>query len=144
MAAHVGLPGHRRGRPPADRSDSIECGRRSHRAPGHALRWLAGAPGPAASLKRWNLPHRGYKRAPNVAKLGQLVDAILAIAPWLRLNEFDSVCRRSDHAIDAIVAALTARAAHLGRATIPPAGQRDLAAIEGWIAVPTSELPDII
>ena len=99
---------------------------------------------PAASLKRWNLPHRGYKRAPNVAKLGQLVDAILAIAPWLRLSEFDSVCRRSDHAIDAIVAALTARAAHLGRVIIPPAGQRDLAAIEGWIAVPTSELPDII
>jgi predicted nuclease with RNAse H fold len=98
----------------------------------------------AASLKAWNLPYRQYKRVPNVARLGQLVDAILAVVGWLRLSEFDSACRRSDDALDAVVAALTARAAQLGRVTVPAAGQRDLATIEGWIAVPTSGLPNII
>lgn len=98
---------------------------------------------PAASLKQWNLPYRGYKGASNAARLGALLDALLAAAPWLALEAFEGLCRRSDHATDAVVAAITAWAAHLGLVTTPPASQSDLAAIEGWIAVPATGLRDL-
>ncbi|MBO3746407.1 DUF429 domain-containing protein [Streptosporangiaceae bacterium NEAU-GS5] len=74
---------------------------------------------PAASLKRWGLPHRGYKRPRNVVELDRLVDAIQAAAPWLDLGVYESLCRRHHDAIDAVLAALTARAASLGHATTP-------------------------
>ena len=98
---------------------------------------------PAASLRQWGLPYRGYKGTRNAAVLADLLDALLAGAPWLGISEFDSLCRRSDHAIDAVVASLTARAAFLNLTTIPPPEQADLAAAEGWIAVPTSPLSEL-
>lgn len=98
---------------------------------------------PAASLRQWRLPHRGYKGPRNAAILADLLDALLAAAPWLEISEFDSLYRRSDHAIDAVVASLTARAAFLNLTTTPPPEQAGLAAAEGWIAVPTSPLSEL-
>jgi hypothetical protein len=98
---------------------------------------------PAASLRRWNLEHRGYKRAKNVASLGALVDRLLAEASWLDLGPYAATCRRSDHALDAVVAALSARAAALGLATRPDEQQVRLARTEGWIAIPTSRLASL-
>ena len=123
---------------------------------------------PAASLKIWGLPYRGYKQAgprastgpastgpastgpastgrastgrASTATLGQLVDAVLGAAPWLDLGSHEGVCRRSDHAIDAVIAALAARAAALGLATRPAVEQAEAARTEGWIALPTSSL----
>jgi len=99
---------------------------------------------PAASLRRWGLePFRRYKGAANADRLDLLVSALSTAAPWLRLREFEAVCRRSDHALDAVLAALTARAAALGQTTAP-AGEH--AAVEGWIAVPERPLgclPDL-
>lgn len=95
---------------------------------------------PAASLKEWNLPYRGYKRPHNLAELGKLVDALQQQAPWLHLGAHESTCRHSDHALDAVIAALTARAAHLGLTTRPEDDQTKTAATEGWIAVPTGPL----
>ncbi|GII58878.1 hypothetical protein Pth03_72670 [Planotetraspora thailandica] len=96
---------------------------------------------PAASLKEWGLPYRGYKRTENAVARGKVVDALTAAAPWLDFGEHEAVCRRSDDATDAVVAALTARAAALGLATLPAPGQAASAVTEGWIAVPTSPLP---
>lgn len=98
---------------------------------------------PAASLKQWGLPYRGYKGTRNAATLTALVDTLLAAAPWLALGEFDNVCRRSDDAIDAVIAAMTARAALLDLVTTPTAEEADVAAVEGWIAVPTSGLGEL-
>jgi len=70
---------------------------------------------PAATLKTWNLPYRGYKRPPNRAALSRLVDALLQAAPWLSLGRHELTCRRSDHALDAVIAALTARAVGVHR-----------------------------
>jgi predicted nuclease with RNAse H fold len=92
---------------------------------------------PAASLKIWGLPWRGYKTARNRQALGEVVDGLLAAAPWLRLGEHEALCRRSDHALDALVAALAARAVAVGRATV---ADRDEARSEGWIALPTGPL----
>jgi predicted nuclease with RNAse H fold len=94
---------------------------------------------PAASLRGWGLPHRGYKRASNASARAALVDALLAAAPWLSLGAYADVCRRVDDALDAVVAALTARAVALGYATTP--GPHLAAAeVEGWIALPTCSL----
>jgi predicted nuclease with RNAse H fold len=98
---------------------------------------------PAASLKQWHLPHRGYKRPHNVAELGKLVDALQQQTPWLHLGAYESACRRSDHALDAVIAALTARAAHRGLTTQPDKHQTMSAATEGWIAIPTCPIHEL-
>jgi predicted nuclease with RNAse H fold len=99
---------------------------------------------PAASLKAWGLPHRGYKRAQNRRALGDLLDGLAMVAPWLDLGAAETACRSSDDATDAVIAALAARAAALGRATAPAPRHRDAAATEGWIALPTGPLSDLV
>jgi hypothetical protein len=95
---------------------------------------------PAASLLGWGLAHRGYKRPPNREALGRLVDGLMTAAPWLDLGPHEAVCRRSDDAFDAVVAALTARAVALGLTTVPAPGQAEAARTEGWIALPDAPL----
>ncbi|GAA4624477.1 DUF429 domain-containing protein [Actinoallomurus vinaceus] len=95
---------------------------------------------PAASLKLWGLPHRGYKRPGDLAALGRLVDALREAAPWLDLGACDALCRRSHDATDAVIAALTARAAYRGLTAAPGPGEIEAATSEGWIALPTSPL----
>jgi predicted nuclease with RNAse H fold len=99
---------------------------------------------PAASLRRWGLTAQGYKGTANVTALGGLVDALRQMAPWLHFGEHEEVCRRSDHAFDAVVAALAARAAKLGLVTAPDAEQAKLARTEGWIALPKGELHELL
>ncbi|MDN3358814.1 DUF429 domain-containing protein [Actinomadura sp. DC4] len=95
---------------------------------------------PAASLRLWGLDHRNYKRAANVVRLGTLVDALCAAAPWLDLGPYEGLCRTSDDATDAVVAALTARACALGRTTGPGPEAAGVARVEGWIALPEGGL----
>ncbi|WP_327040866.1 DUF429 domain-containing protein [Micromonospora ureilytica] len=99
---------------------------------------------PAASLKKWGLPHNGFKGPKNRAALNELVSQLTGAAPWLRLGAFESVCRMSDHAIDAVVAALTARAAAIGHATRPDAADLAATTSEGWIALPTVPLSGLL
>ncbi|MFF0468306.1 DUF429 domain-containing protein [Micromonospora zamorensis] len=98
---------------------------------------------PAASLKQWGLPHRGYKGRQNSGALNDLVDRLTTAAPWLQLGDFEPVCRGSDHATDAVVAALTTRAAAIGRATRPGPADSAAAVTEGWIALPTTPLTSL-
>ena len=96
---------------------------------------------PAAALSIWGFPSRGYKGARGAEVRARLVSAFAeATTPWLTLSNEDwSRCRASDDVLDALVAALVARAAAIGRCEpIPPADHR-LAAEEGWIALPQSE-----
>ena len=99
---------------------------------------------PAAALKHWGLTFRRYKGTANTAVRHQLVDTLTAAAPWLELGDHGQVCRRSDHALDAVIAALNARAAALQLATTPDAEQLGAARTEGWIALPTGTLADLI
>ncbi|MFR9775639.1 DUF429 domain-containing protein [Micromonospora sp. MS34] len=98
---------------------------------------------PAGSLKLWELPHRRYKGTGNGPALGELVDRLTGAAPWLRLGGHEAACRRSDHALDAVVAALAARAAALGRVSRPAPADLPLARVEGWIALPTGPLAEL-
>jgi predicted nuclease with RNAse H fold len=99
---------------------------------------------PAASLRSWGLRHRGYKRPAGRIALATAADDLLAAAPWLDCGPHEETIRRSHDAFDAVVAALTARAASRGQ-TYPP-GQDDLAAAaaEGWIAVPRTPISQLI
>jgi predicted nuclease with RNAse H fold len=100
---------------------------------------------PAACLKRWGLPYRGYKRAANLIELGRLVDRLLEAAPWLGPGAYEPLCRASDDAADAVVSALAARASALGLVTTPaPGEQASAAATEGWIALPTTPLDRLV
>jgi predicted nuclease with RNAse H fold len=98
---------------------------------------------PAASLKIWGLPWRGYKTARNQVALGAVVDRLQQAAPWLDLGGYEELCRRSDHALDAVVAALTARAAVGDQVCRPDERELPAARTEGWIAVPTGALADL-
>ncbi|GAA3448846.1 DUF429 domain-containing protein [Dactylosporangium matsuzakiense] len=91
---------------------------------------------PSASLLRWGLPHRGYK--------GKAEMPVEALPSWLDLGPHAPLMRASHDAFDAVIAALTARAAALGLATTPDPDQRAVARIEGWIAVPTAPLTALV
>lgn len=95
---------------------------------------------PAASLKCWGLPHRGYKNSRNPQVLEALIDDLLAAAPWMDLGPWESLCRGSHDATDAVIAALTARAAQKNVVTWPDERQQAAARSEGWIALPTAPL----
>jgi hypothetical protein len=92
--------------------------------PGAALAvWLPGA-------HRYRGPGGAEARAGLLRELGQA-------APWLRPTaEVKAACAGSDHALDALIAALVTRAAALGRTHQPTPDQRELARVEGWIHVP--------
>ncbi len=90
---------------------------------------------PAVALHVWGFASRGYKR--EAAARAALLAGLQRACPRLSLaDEAASLCGRSDHALDALVAALVARAAALGLTEEPAVGEREAARVEGWIAVP--------
>ncbi|MFC7451425.1 DUF429 domain-containing protein [Rhodococcus daqingensis] len=95
---------------------------------------------PAAALLGWGLPARGYKGRMNRAALTELVTGFAEAAPWLDLGEAEWLCRESDDAFDAVVAAVVARAAALGKTELPADPDREVAEREGWIHLPNSPL----
>lgn len=92
---------------------------------------------PAAALKQWGLPHRGYKHGNGASPRRQMLANLKAQAPWLSFAEgLEDRCVENDDAFDAFVAALVARAARKGLTLPPTEGEREAARVEGWIAVP--------
>ncbi|WP_211882097.1 DUF429 domain-containing protein [Pseudarthrobacter albicanus] len=97
---------------------------------------------PAASLKLWGLPARGYKgrSAAETERLAVALDALSTAAPWLDLAGHDDRLAASDDMFDALIASLTARAVALGLTLRPDAGHAGAARTEGWIHLPRSGL----
>jgi hypothetical protein len=92
---------------------------------------------PAAALRVWGLRHRGYKRGADRQVLLDLAAALRRRCPWLAAPDVTwGEVTRSDHAFDALVCALVARARQLGLCHPIPRHLRAAAAREGWIAVP--------
>jgi hypothetical protein len=94
----------------------------------------------AASLKQWELPYRGYMQPRNAPARAALLDDLLAAAPWLNPGEHHALCRTSHDALDAVIAALTARAAMRGMTIRPHDEQGAAVRTEGWIALPGAPL----
>src|SRR5215467_5041222 len=99
---------------------------------------------PAASLRSWGLRHRGYKQPGPADVLAAAVDDLLAAVPWLDCGPYGETIRRSHDAFDAVVAALTARAASRGQTCRPTGDDLAAARTEGWIAVPSSPIGQLI
>jgi len=93
---------------------------------------------PAAALRLWGLASTGYKRREGRPSLGRLLDALRQqTRGWLEVDAAACrLCGRSDDALDALIAALIARAAALGLCAPPPPEHAARAAVEGWIALP--------
>lgn len=97
---------------------------------------------PAASLRLWGVDVSGYKT--DAAARQTATANLLTAAPWLTVSpDQRALMSTSDDAIDAVVAALIARA-HALRATHPvPPAELDRARREGWIALPATPLADL-
>ncbi|MGW0042508.1 DUF429 domain-containing protein [Rhodococcus sp. NPDC003348] len=99
---------------------------------------------PAAALKRWGLPFRGYKGMVNAPGLATLVRRFEEDVPGFDLGVHRGLCVVSDDAFDAVIAAVIARAAALGLTARPDPAERDVAEREGWIHFPTGDLGDLV
>lgn len=100
---------------------------------------------PGAALPLWSdeaadlrLDPQGYKGARGTPKREALLDVLRRAAPWLGLDEpTRALCVKSDDALDALICALIARAAAVGRTVEPETPeQAERAEIEGWIHLP--------
>ena len=93
---------------------------------------------PAAALHMWELPARGYKGPKKKRELAVLWGTLKERAPWLRFADMnhEALLVEKDDALDALVAALIARAAQLGLTVLPVEAERPRAVTEGWIHVP--------
>jgi uncharacterized protein DUF429 len=99
---------------------------------------------PAAALRVWGFTSTGYKRREGHTSLGELLKALQGrTRAWLDLGAAARrLCADSDDALDALVAALIARAAALGLCETPPPTLAARAAREGWIALPAPDALD--
>ncbi|AZZ50897.1 DUF429 domain-containing protein [Rathayibacter festucae] len=98
---------------------------------------------PAAALRLWGVDTTGYKTRPEAVALA--VEALRRAAPWLVLPaDAAALMARSDDAFDAVIAALNARAHALGRTVPVPEELREAAQAEGWIALPTCGLDELV
>ena len=89
---------------------------------------------PAAALKRW-----GFRDTAKRDTLALANTVFQRIESWLTTPpDARDLCRSSRDALDALVAALIARAGALNLCEPVPEGYRSTAAVEGWIALPIS------
>jgi predicted RNase H-like nuclease len=93
---------------------------------------------PAAALRIWGFDPTGYKGKKGKEKRHKLLQDLLArIDAWFSISDLGlELCKNADHALDAFVAALIARASVCGLIEEIPEDLTELAAIEGWIALP--------
>jgi predicted nuclease with RNAse H fold len=101
---------------------------------------------PAAALLVWGLDRGGYKssrrsdrrEAERFAR-GALLAAIEDRVGWLGWSPgAREVCVESDDAMDAVLAAMVARAAAMGLTVAPTVEDMEVAHSEGWIHLPLS------
>jgi hypothetical protein len=104
---------------------------------------------PAAALAVWGFDPSGYKRAAGKPKREQLVRELEQRAGWLELSDAArEACIHTDHALDAVLCAVLARATERGLSWPPPGAGSDAqlpAGVEanaeqirreGWIHLP--------
>jgi hypothetical protein len=97
---------------------------------------------PAAALARWKLPHRRYKRPDQAAARREILSAI-ASAIGLDLGVHEPMLLASADPLDALVAALVARAIAIGAIGPVDDATRAGAAREDWIELPRGDLADL-
>jgi hypothetical protein len=97
---------------------------------------------PGASLRLWGFDTSGYRA--NEDARAELLTAIEHSVPWLNLGSNRKLMIRSTDAFDAVIASLATRAAAINRYLPAPRDIRDIAKVEGWIALPTGSITDLL
>jgi predicted nuclease with RNAse H fold len=97
---------------------------------------------PGASLRLWGFTTTGYRTDPGARAV--LLDILLTSVPWLDVGRFADLMVSSADAFDAVIAALAARNAAIGAYTRPAPDVAVRAGREGWIALPTGRLDDLL
>jgi predicted nuclease with RNAse H fold len=97
---------------------------------------------PGASLRLWGFDTSGYRASREIR--ASLLSEILARAPWINLGVHEKLMVDSCDAFDAVIAALAARSAHLGRYHAPDSTQMERAKVEGWMALPNHPFETLI
>jgi predicted nuclease with RNAse H fold len=94
---------------------------------------------PAASLRAWRLFRNGLKGSAGQSRRTAVIECLQNLMPAMEFRSgAHSRCVKSDHAFDALICAITARAVATNRTTLPVTEEEvSRAAIEGWIHVPT-------
>ena len=95
---------------------------------------------PAAALHIWGFPSTGYKKKSGEEKRRGITRRLISTTkPWLDWPvDAQQACEKSDDALDAVVAALIARAAATDQTEPIPQKHMATAKQEGWIALPRS------
>lgn len=96
---------------------------------------------PGGSMRLWGIRVDGYRT--DADRRAEAIDALTGAAPWLDLSGWLGLLRGSTDAFDALVAAIATRAAATGRADSPPPHLAEIAAREGWVALPTAPLAEL-
>jgi predicted RNase H-like nuclease len=92
---------------------------------------------PAAALRVWGFDPRAYKTANHASTRALLVTALRLRTPWLAMTTDQSNhLEHDDDVLDALIAALIARAAATGLIEEPLAEDMTTILREGWIALP--------
>ena len=100
---------------------------------------------PAAALNVWRLQYKRYKRSTGRAVLSDIIGALRQRAPWLVADDHSwKRFHTSDHAFDALIAALIARAHARGLCHPIPDADREAATREGWICVPNGTVEHLV
>jgi predicted nuclease with RNAse H fold len=97
---------------------------------------------PGATLRGWFTATSGYRNSESIRQA--LIEELGNRSPWLELSQFQELMIESCDSFDAVFAALAARAAQLGASTAPSEAQLSIAAVEGWIHLPTIELESLL
>jgi predicted nuclease with RNAse H fold len=97
---------------------------------------------PGASLRLWGFDTAGYRT--NEDARTELLTIIEQSVPWLNLESYRDLMITSTDAFDSVIASLATRAAAIGMYLKPPAEHLDKARIEGWIALPTGSISDLL
>ena len=97
---------------------------------------------PGATLRLWGFDTAGYRATPEARE--NLLAVIKSEAPWLEVSVFEDLMITSCDAFDAVIAALATRSAALGLCHVPKPEQLEQARIEGWVALPTGPISDLV
>ena len=93
---------------------------------------------PGASLRVWGFNTSGYRTSEDLRST--LLNSLTTQAMWLELGEYEELMISSCDAFDAVIAAIAARAAAVGRTLPPNEDQVSTARVEGWVALPVGPL----
>ena len=97
---------------------------------------------PGATLRLWGFDTTGYRAQEEVRE--ELLRTIQNETPWLNLDSYRDLMVSSTDAFDAVIASLATRAAALGKYAKPPKEHLETAKIEGWIALPTCSITELL